>query len=304
MLPAGKHKGLTQSQAFEKDLAYCILMAQKTSLSSPWARNCQNYAIARLRATARAKLLSTEERDSRGRASTAKSGKWKSTTTCATRGYTTDEENNEWRGTDGGEECHREQAGIDGNFIVVGQDERRDDGGREATSHDSQGTTASRVGQARRSGGADQRARRGVSEEGSSGDAKDGPDGHQEGTVQQTKALCSHIDGRIREIERGLNELSECIENLSNSKYRLPQLDVLEIGPGGGNAVGNEVKKQGGRALSDAPKDIYGTKPDSFEKLWKIGWRYEPKHIWIDARLPWKMNGGTGSKELNVGHGN
>ena len=47
IVPAGK-------AIFEEDLPYAVLMARKTSLTSPWALSFKNYALARLKATARA----------------------------------------------------------------------------------------------------------------------------------------------------------------------------------------------------------------------------------------------------------
>ncbi|OLQ08619.1 hypothetical protein AK812_SmicGene7844 [Symbiodinium microadriaticum] len=54
IVPAGKHKFKSHEAIFEEDLPYAVLIARKTSLASPWALSFKNYALARLKATARA----------------------------------------------------------------------------------------------------------------------------------------------------------------------------------------------------------------------------------------------------------
>ncbi|CAE7262600.1 RE1 [Symbiodinium natans] len=53
VIAAGKHKGKSHEKTFETDLSYSILMARKSSLSSPWALSFKNYALMRLKQMAK-----------------------------------------------------------------------------------------------------------------------------------------------------------------------------------------------------------------------------------------------------------
>ena len=55
-LPSGKHKGLTFKQSFLKDMPYAAYMARKTTLTSAWAPSYQNFAVAKFKSMAKAKL--------------------------------------------------------------------------------------------------------------------------------------------------------------------------------------------------------------------------------------------------------
>ena len=101
----------------------------------------------------------------------------------------------------------------------------------------------------------------------------------------RTVALCETIDGRISEIER---QLQHKLTDSQQSKYVMPNLDVLEITTGVGNAVSSAIKRRGGRAMVFNNVKQLGIQPASTSHLWKILQFYEPKHVWIDVQHPWQ----------------
>ncbi|CAE7412933.1 RE1 [Symbiodinium natans] len=105
------------------------------------------------------------------------------------------------------------------------------------------------------------------------------------GKVQQ---MCAQIDKYILQIEE---QLGDAVRN-SVCQYRLPSLDVIEIGSG---AICAAVQRCGGRALTLSPAKL-GSARGMYDRLWKLISMYEPTHLWLDLQQPWNHKTDKGKK--------
>ena len=107
--------------------------------------------------------------------------------------------------------------------------------------------------------------------------------------------VCGHIDNRVREIESKLQDPVREIREVP-LKYRLPQVDVVEISFNSHGSLREAAMRRGGKAIVVNPG--FSESRSHQERAWKLIAMYEPRHVWLDLRQPWKRRVGTGAKEL------
>ena len=99
--------------------------------------------------------------------------------------------------------------------------------------------------------------------------------------------VCHEINKKIQEIERKRKLSSNVNFTGGSSGYKLPRIEVLEVGMGVGTMVTSTVKKNGRKALFCKYKSESAGLRNQQDKLWRLIHMYEPKHIWLDVRQPW-----------------
>ena len=245
LLFKGKYKNHTHQKAYEKDLAYAVLMTCKFTFSNPWALNFR-YALARLKQAARANR-EREELKEKMRNQTL----MVHTKGDMERETETDVDSDSWSW----KMCSPEGSAPKTTASASSKGRQRPrpmrrPGADSSTSHLGEGA-----------GPEDVRAR-----EVKRTAVKD--DLQELGATESLK-ICQKIDNMILKIEEQLRpSKDQCTSK--PAKYRLPELDVLEITAAGGSSISAAVQRHGGRAVVRNHATELGSARGPCDRLWQL----------------------------------